>query len=152
MGDSSLSQKTHPTWGQLQHEVHQELRWTFPAHSASWMNGCSSCSLRSLLKALGAYLLHIRMWGCNYSYQVKDGEHNSFFFFSLPSPLCQHEATGLPGFATERLGICCTVLASQSSVSYPSSFPQCFLRKHRAEICQEHEVTYVLNSFICFAK
>ena len=120
--ETHLSTKTHPR--RWQHEVHQELRWTFPANSASWMNGCSSCSLHSLLKALGAYLLHIRMWGCNYSYQVKDGEQqrNTTVFFPLPPPLCQHGTAGLPGFAIERLGIFYTVSTSKRSISGPISF------------------------------
>lgn len=90
--------------------VHQELQWPFPAHSASWMNSCSSCSFHCLLKALGVDLLHIRMWGCNYSYQVKDEEQqrNTTVFFPLPPLPPLPQTTGLPGFAIERVGIFCT--------------------------------------------
>lgn len=144
---TSLSPKTHPTW--WQNEVHRNLRWTFPAHSASWTNSCSSCSLHGLLKALGAYLLHIRMWGCNYSYHVKEGEQQRsttafFFFFPLSLPLCQHGAAGLPGFATERVGIFTLNLLQRLHI--PPAFNSNPLGEHRAEICSEHEVIYVRNS------
>lgn len=89
--------------------------WTFPANSAPWMNG--SWSLHGLLKAPGAYLPHIRMWGCNYGCQVKDGKlrgaQHRFVFFPLPPHLCQHGTAGLPVFRHCDL---CTVITRKDFI------------------------------------
>lgn len=100
--------------------------WKFLAHSAYWMNGYSS--LHDLLKALGAYLLHIRMWGCNYSYQERDGEQqrSSTALFPLPLPLCQHGSAELPRCATERSGICCIVPSSKNTILCSFSYSAAF--------------------------
>lgn len=61
----------------------------------------------SLLNAPGEYLLHIRMWGHNYGYRVKDGgtaeEHNTLFF---PPPLCvSMEMLGCQFFPLKRVSL-----------------------------------------------
>lgn len=48
----------------------------------------------------------------------------------------------LPGFTVERLGIFYAVLETENSSSALQR-STVFFRKHKAEICQEHEVIHV---------